>query len=259
MPPHFSRDYGSTLPQLLTISTDDGRRWTVKYERSAAGDNDNKDNFYFTDRWNLITVSTNLQMREFCIFTQVSRSMFDMVIYRSDGCNRDILPSVGAKNPPTSFWGIYMDCFILQMMGYRQTLHVGSSMAINIIHGDVGPSTLTTYQLKFVLKLNDFSTSRKRVDVPKRLAAAIGIETGEGSFRLENEQGRQWTVYLRARRNNATDVRYSIMDGWMGFMLENNFVVGDILLFQCISFKVVKVLKMADDEGMKLLAGAGKG
>ncbi|KAH6787736.1 hypothetical protein C2S52_007288 [Perilla frutescens var. hirtella] len=125
--------------------------------------------------------------------------------------------------------------------------------------GDADPSTPAATELKFLLKLNDFNASRKRVDVPKRLAAAIGIEMGEGSFQLENEQGRQWTIYLRTRRNNQSGVRYSIMDRWMGFILENNFVMGDILLFQYISFNVVKVLKMDDGKGMQLLARAGRG
>ncbi|KAH6785993.1 hypothetical protein C2S51_038448 [Perilla frutescens var. frutescens] len=281
MSSRFSRDYGSTLPRMLRIRTQDGRIWIVKFERSTTGDDDD-DYFWFTDGWNLLT----------CLSVGI-----------------EFIDYFSLLDPPASFWGIYLDSFISQMHVPRSlerehgefkklvsiTLQTsdGESWDVKlkrqrfggdlfltdswtefvqdneIAHeeflifyflpeltaffisiystdgGDADPSTHAATELKFVLKLNDFNANWKRV----RLATAIGIETGEGNFQLENEQGHQWTVYLRTRRNNQSDVRYSIMDGWMGFMLENNFTVGDILLFQCISFNVVKVLKMEDGEG----------
>ncbi|KAH6777283.1 hypothetical protein C2S51_008595 [Perilla frutescens var. frutescens] len=207
----------------ITLQTSDGESWDVKLKRPRFGDD-----LFLTDGWMEFVQDNEITHEEFLIFHFLSES--------------------------TTF----LDLSTVQT-GSPQTFHIVKNMEIIIIRGDADPSTPAATELKFLLKLNDFNASRKRVDVPKRLAAAIGIEMGEGSFQLENEQGRQWTIYLRTRRNNQSGVRYSIMDRWMGFILENNFVMGDILLFQYISFNVVKVLKMDDGKGMQLLARAGRG
>ncbi|KAH6765427.1 hypothetical protein C2S52_016410, partial [Perilla frutescens var. hirtella] len=84
LPPEFFTRYGLTLPEKVKLRCHDGRTWNVKAERFHGGV------FCFTQGWPAFAEEAALQLGEFLVFTLLTKSKFDVAVFGTSFCEREI-------------------------------------------------------------------------------------------------------------------------------------------------------------------------
>ncbi|KAH6814956.1 hypothetical protein C2S51_019776 [Perilla frutescens var. frutescens] len=110
---------------------------------------------------------------------------------------------------------------------------------------------------RFVKKLKEYNFKSLRMEIPKPFALGTGIGR-KGYVKLQNSRGmRGWMVNVTGRGIEM----FSMTQGWIKFLRENNLKPGNILLFEFVadSDDVVKVTVMESKVGEDMLARAGLG
>ncbi|XP_057770007.1 B3 domain-containing protein At5g18000-like [Salvia miltiorrhiza] len=101
LPPHFLRKYELTLPANVKLRVDDsGRRWNVRVEPMDDG------LLCFTNGWEKFAKDAALNLGEFLVFSLLSKSEFNVVIYETSCCEREIPTHGGGDETESGIkWG----------------------------------------------------------------------------------------------------------------------------------------------------------
>ncbi|KAK6129033.1 hypothetical protein DH2020_037230 [Rehmannia glutinosa] len=221
LPPEYVRKYGEILPENMKLRTSSGETWNVELEKI------DEENYCLTRGWTKFAKDVGLKLGEFLVFWfDIGKSTFDVSIYGTKGCERQISASDFPIQGSDSF---NRTCINLNTPGSDGTQEE------DYTSDEAHP------QLKLLLKKHH----RSGVPIRKEFAVAAGLTSKEAVVLQYPPKQRCWPVLLY-RDPKVSWFRLDIIRGWSEFRRTNGLVFGKTYLFEYITDKNVIQIKLLD-------------
>ncbi|KAG5535729.1 hypothetical protein RHGRI_023479 [Rhododendron griersonianum] len=221
--------------------------WTVKVKKTGE-----KNHYSFMrSGWRKFVRDCELKERDFLVFKLISNSVFEIVRYAPNGCEKDLM-----SNPIIEPQDSVSEQIKINPAKARKTRSRKSKEAEALPHpssrrtsGRVAEASGSQEQtkhpnFKVVIKkhhrsclvnqlCDSLSLSLVLQTLPKDFVRATGMAK-KRCVTLRNEEGKEWGVEICLRTYPTSHGRIDLREGWSDFWKQNKIVYGDSCLFKFI-------------------------
>ncbi|XP_058180018.1 putative B3 domain-containing protein At5g66980 [Rhododendron vialii] len=234
IPPEFvMRDLDGKLPAKALIKDRNySHWWTVKVKTTGE-----ENHYSFTQSgWRKLVRDCELKEMDFMVFTLVSNSVFEVVRYAPNGCEKDLIsnPIIGLQDSEQ----IKENSAVAPKTRSRKSKEADAlphpstrRRSRGKVAAEAFGSREQTEHPSFTVVITKYY--RSRLTLQKSFARETSMATKK-SVKLRNEEGKEWTVDICVRTHRTSYGRIDLGVGWPAFCKENEIVDGDSCLFKFI-------------------------
>ncbi|KAH7850921.1 hypothetical protein Vadar_004643 [Vaccinium darrowii] len=233
IPPAFvmSNLEGQLPAEALIKAENDSNSWAVKVEQTGE-----KNHCSFIRRgWRKFVEDCGLQAGDFLVFKLISNSVFEIVRYGPNGCEKALVSNPVIKRQQTS-----VSEQIKEIPATARTTrspkseeaqaHPSTRRSSGIVV-EVSDSEEQTEYPRFVVVIKKHH--RSCLTLPMAFARETGMAR-KSKVLLRNEEGKVWGANICLRTYRTSGGRIDLSSGWSAFRKENKIVEGDSCVFEFV-------------------------
>ncbi|CAH1417147.1 unnamed protein product [Lactuca virosa] len=184
----------NNIPDNATLrSVNGGYSWRLKIKKDG-------DIYCFADGWKQVVEDTQLVFGDVLVFWLVGRSIFKLLIFGTDCCEKDFPPKIKLEHD-------------------HDHIH-DEEDEDDDIDGDAGDPCFTMVLSK---------KQNLALRFPREFARLIRMKAGR-TISMKNLEGKEWPVRLLSEGVHYT--RYYLSKGWSEFRRDNDLCEGDACVFK---------------------------
>ncbi|KAK6154901.1 hypothetical protein DH2020_009149 [Rehmannia glutinosa] len=240
LPPEFVRKYGEFLPENTKLRTNSEETWNVELEKME------EEHYCFTRGWTKFANGVGLKLGEFLVFWfSIGKSTFDVSIYGTSGCERQISACNSPFDGSDSFNGTCINLNTPEVNNKKPRAYIVENEAAGSDGTQEQEYTTDEAHPQFKLLLKKHH--RSGLTFRKEFAVAAGLMTKEAVVLQYPPKQRCWPVILH-QVPILSWFRLDISRGWSEFRRTNGLVYEKTYLFEYIPDKNVIQIKLLNGE-----------